>query len=583
MNYVSHGKSGRRPGLLIALCVVAFAIVPAVAQANVTPTVSATYGSTMPGDHANYTVTHNYAYTGLPSALGSSGDDLRRYVIDSPAGLVGNPNAVPFADRCTSAQFNQVNPLVAPTCPATSIVGSATLQLDDDSGLVPGGGIPLLSGTIYLLQTEPDVPTTLATSITASGNSPGTCGTTGTTFTAYIKTKSVISPWSNGDYRLRTVSQEDSNRPVISYNTGGTCLYGNVQTITQTLFGQVPSSGADFLTNPTRCDSWDTYLYGKAHDTNSNVDADPNETGTNDFKVSATHSVTPDCATKAAFNPSATSVFSTNKRDTSPVGAFTVDLAGVPGVGVPKTLVTTLPKTVSVNGAAIPITCKVAERAAKACPAGSKVGTVAVETPLIAGGLPGDVFAVENPAGQVPNLAIHVKDDTAGGLEFWIDSSNQLVGGQVITTFDNLPQVGFTKFALRIDAGSTGFLKIRRCPDSSARPPDGSITHQFTDYAGQTATVVNATTFAECVRVIVRKPPRCVARSLDLQPNYAARANVDKAELFIDGHRVATTRKQPLKFSIDADLIDEGKHTTKVRAFYDSGRKAYDKSSFTRC
>ncbi len=598
MKFFIGNKSKAMPGLVLMLSLVVLAIAPAVANATVTPSVTATYGSLVPGAHTDYTVNHSYTYSGVPNGAVPSGleptapgsaDDLKRWIIDSPAGLVGNPNAVPYAERCTAAQFALANPLGAPSCPAASIVGSATLTLGSDGS---GGTAAVIGGgTIYLLQTDPEIPTTLMTSIPATTDTSPTCAGGGSTIPIYIKTASVIGPWTNGDYRLQTKSQANSGRPRLATNVSSTglCLFGHIKGIQQHLFG-VLSNGNAFLTNPTRCDSWNSYLYGNAYDNNGNVNSDPNETGTNDFVKSAADSQTPDCSALPAFGPTQTQTFNTVKRNTAPVATFTAGVTNVPGTltgaksgSVPRKLVVTFPKTLSINGAALPMLCSVADRAAKSCPASSKVGTVNVETPLESVALSGDVFAVTSP-NQVPDLAMHVKDPRTGGLDFWVGSTSQLVNSQVITTFDDLPQVGFSKFALTIDAGTTGFLKIRACPSSAARPPDGPITYQFTSYDGQAQTITNTPVFAECVGINkLEKPPKCVANKLNVHPTYASRNNMRKAELFIDGHRVSTNRKSRYTWKKSVENIDSGRHSLKVRAFYKSGKKAYKKIKWTRC
>ncbi|MBJ7348153.1 MAG: hypothetical protein JHC87_06245, partial [Thermoleophilaceae bacterium] len=172
----------------------------------------------------------------------------------------------------------------------------------------------------------------------------------------------------------------------------------------------------------------------------------------------------------------------------------------------------------------------------------------------------------------------------AGGLDFWLRSTSTLVDSKVITTFNDLPQVGFNKFALKIDAGTTGFLKIRQCPTSAARPADGPVVYDMTSWAGQTSTVSNNTPFAECVGINkLPKPPKCVYHSLNVSPTYASRKNMTKAELFIDGTRVNTTKKDPFEWKWNVDKYDSGKHNLKVRNFYKSGKKDYKKISWSKC
>lgn len=85
--------------------------------------------------------------------------------MDTPAGLVGNPNAVPEADRCDPDTF------AIAVCPDSSTVGTIALQAtllgnDAKPPPAPGGGyLPLTfdqdGGTrLSLLKTSPEVPAT---------------------------------------------------------------------------------------------------------------------------------------------------------------------------------------------------------------------------------------------------------------------------------------------------------------------------------------------------------------------------------------------------------------------------------------
>ena len=111
-----------------------------------------------------------------------------------------------------------------------------------------------------------------------------------------------------------------------------------------------------------------------------------------------------------------------------------------------------------------------------ACPAASKIGTVAIETPpLPAGSLTGNVF-----------LGKQLSRDPTSGNEYriFVDAesarygiSARLIGnvsadpqtGQLTTTFADNPQVPFTSFKLDFDGGDRAALTSP--PDLRARTP----------------------------------------------------------------------------------------------------------------
>ena len=96
------------------------------------------------------------------------------------------------------------------------------------------------------------------------------------------------------------------------------------------------------------------------------------------------------------------------------------------------------------------------------CPSESKIGTVAVETPVLAEELTGNIYVAkpyENPFGTLLALYIVVKDPARGIL---VKLAGKIepnpVTGQLVTTFDNNPQVPFSKFTLKLRQGATSPL-----------------------------------------------------------------------------------------------------------------------------
>lgn len=575
----TDARAGR---LKLALLVAAFAalcaVVPTSAGANVTNSVTQTFGSNVPGAHGDYTIEQTFTgYSGVPTgAPGVSGDDLKQWIAESPVGFVGNPNAIPAASRCDLSTFEN-----AMANPSTTVwftlcggyvgspaqVGDAELELGVDAS---GASAATLSGKIFILSTNPEVPTKLGTIFPTSAPPSGTTAT---------YSLSTITPLSNGDFRLQTVSHAPITRPIVA--AGPT--YGHIKRIKYHLFGSV--NGVPFLTNPTRCDDWISYAYAQAYDSNSNADSDPIGQGPNTFVKATTAPVTPDCSTLPAFAPSASVNFSTTERNSNPQIDFTVN--GITNLGddYPKKVVTTLPASVTTDIQGIASPCEITQRDTNSCPASTKVGTATVTTPLLVGGLTGDVYMIRGADGKAtPDLSIFFNNPPNPIPSFRMDGITKFVGpkgNQIETTFDNGPQNPFTSFKLTIFGGTAdkpdSLLTISACPDKAASPEDGPITFSITGFSGQSATTAVTPALKDCFGIgKLKKIRRCVKSILKVSPSYQSRGELQKVELWIKRKgtrkysKVKTLKKSPFRFKVklSSKKYRPGTHRYKIRAVY---------------
>jgi hypothetical protein len=85
-------RTNFRAGLVAVLSVIVLAGLTATAQADIYPVPGGGTSDATTGGHGDLTVNGTFTYS-------NANEDLRRVVIDTPTGGVGNPNAVPFADR----------------------------------------------------------------------------------------------------------------------------------------------------------------------------------------------------------------------------------------------------------------------------------------------------------------------------------------------------------------------------------------------------------------------------------------------------------------------------------------------------
>ena len=94
----------------------------------------------------------------------------------------------------------------------------------------------------------------------------------------------------------------------------------------------------------------------------------------------------------------------------------------------------------------------------KGCPADSKIGTVEVKTPVLEETIPGEVFVAkpyENPFGSLLALYVVLEEPQRGILvkvAGKVDTDPRT--GQITTTFENLPQLPFSSFELKLREGA---------------------------------------------------------------------------------------------------------------------------------
>lgn len=526
-----------RLSLLFALAALMVFATGASATVKSTP-----YGGTtsaVTGGHGNLT-------TGVRFDYGSdSSETVKKILIDTPAGGVGNPNAVPYADRCTKQTFERS------TCSAKSQIGVVTIS----AKAYIFGFMPIdlneMKGTISQIQTTPEVPTLVGAYI-----QPKMLGlNSGDPIRAYARYYPVTSgPY--GDFRIRTETDD--------FPTSANTILGKakiqITQYEQMLFGKL-ANGNVFITNPTRCDTWDSFGFNQFYNSNAGANADPFRTGTNNFHQTAAIPTKPDCSRLAPFNLGADAKVDGAARGGHATFGTTLtipDLGAEPqSPAVSKTVVATLPKALTIDVAQLGRVCSNEDFAAFNCPASTQVGTARVTTPMIAAGLDGTAYLVKaSPGNNLPDLGIHLK----GAIEFNLRGTNQFVNvNQLQTTFDNIPQVGFSSFDLNISGGDNGLLLVRKCPVDGSNPGDGGSTHfDLTSYQGQTLSIDSPTRYTppDCFNytVSVKSAKQCLKRGskLKVTPKIRDRSHVRFVKLFIGKKHLKKSSRAP--FTIKAKL-----------------------------
>jgi hypothetical protein len=436
----------------------AFVAAPAAAQPSGKPFEIApgsfhiTPSTTQAAAHEDLTTSFDFAH----NVKGQTFNDVRTVVVNLPPGFIGNNTAVP---TCTDAQLVETTKGVGdilPACPLGSAVGQISVKLGGEEGFLDT--VP-----IYNMETNsPGVVAELGFKVVNTSTTmsitvrPGDSGLTITS--PNIEGLGEVSEVSVTIWGLPASHEHDVERQRVCET--GSC--------TEVLGGPQPAGVTvkPFLSNATSCephiasieaDSWEhPGEWSKAEaEVGPIVECE---------RVPFDSSIEVKPTTNAAESPSGLnislvvpqswenpySIATANLKDTVlalPVG-YTANPSLASGLGTCTPQQYEAETFSSAPGAG--------------CPPESKIGTVEVETPVLAEKLTGNIYVAtpfDNPFGSLLGLYIVVKDPERGiivKLAGHIEPNP--VTGQLVTTFDENPQVPFSKFTLKLRQGATSPL-----------------------------------------------------------------------------------------------------------------------------
>ncbi|HEX2071009.1 MAG TPA: hypothetical protein VHF90_05105 [Thermoleophilaceae bacterium] len=504
--------------------------------------------STEAGDHPDATAVFHYRKRDDALSVEGSLDDI---VVDLPAGFVGDPNAVP---KCTQEQF-AVQPV---QCPPESQVGVLTLRLfappaiSGNLGITTRENHPLFNleprrgyaAELGIANLSTENITTAR--IVAKARTSGDFGVT--SFVSQIPAAlPVISqavtlwgvPWAqaNDIYRAPMVVSTEPKRVVPAQGL-----------VPSDRVSYDPSWGPirPFVSNPTECDGLDPVvtLFTDSYQRQGAVTAEgfPDPTDGGWVRVTTTSPPVTGCE-KPPFDPSA-SFAPTSTAPDSPSG-LDVDLtipqnddppAGVASdpsdsSGAPahwrspagratahlEKSVVTLPEGMSVNpsGAAGLEGCsderfglRVAGPPARftdhdpfdgqglECPAGSRIGTVSVRTPLLDDLLEGSVVlgepkSTDPQSGEMFRMFLVVEAPDRGLIaKIYGTAVANPATGQLTATFVQNPRLPFEELSLNLKGGDRGLLAT---PQSCGAKVTSSVFAPWTAAHGGGGPVRNLT------------------------------------------------------------------------------------------
>jgi hypothetical protein len=248
-----------------------------------------------------------------------------------------------------------------------------------------------------------------------------------------------------------------------------------------------------------------------------------------------------------------------------------------------------VPASINVDVQQLGRVCAVADFNADTCVATSRVGSVKIETPLLRTPLTGDVYLVKQSASSgLPDLGLRVR----GAITFTQRGSNRYTGAkfnQIETTFNDIPQVGFSKLTFHLDGGPSGLLRSRSCPSYNKSPAVPNFTYNFTAWSGATGASTTPLNMANCFGIqTLKKYPKCLHQKLPIHPNYQSRSRVKSVVLSIDGKRKVSSKKSPFRFDLSLKKLKlkntkGGKHTFVLKATYDDKTVSKKTATFKVC
>ena len=417
---------------------------------------------------------------------------LKDAYADLPPGLVGDPSGV---GQCKGSELANTNGLDAePLCPSSSQVGTAVIRMDGTGllgytwgpvpvfNMVPPADVPArfgfnVLGSIVTLDATVRSGTDYGITIVAA-DSPEAIPIAGTTVTLWGSPADSShggeracpgdkAPWAGG-----AICPADAGVPATAFVRNPTSCTAPADSPVQD--GLVTSLHVDSWLNPGRLGSDGLPdLTDPAWQSGSFVShlppAYPLPAGSR-----GPHQLPTGCD-QVPFDPELSGEPAVDGKPASPSG-FSFDLTlpqpndpvGI-GEGDLRAAVVTLPVGVSVspssaNGLDACSSAQIALHGGvdPACPDASKIGSVEVTTPLLPRPLDGSVYLAaqgDNPFGSL--LAIYIVAHGPGVvLKLPGHVEADPITGQLTTTFDNNPQLPFTRLHLAFDGGPRAALVL---------------------------------------------------------------------------------------------------------------------------
>ncbi len=461
--------------LVVGVCLLAGGLLPGVAVARpsehpfeiVPGSFHFTPSNDHAGAHADWVTSFDFAH----EASGATYSDARDIIVNVPTGFVASNTAVP---TCTEAQLLASDPVdnpsgLLPDCPVASQLGVLSLEISPSNGTPYQLSVPVynMEVTSYGVIAELGYKTIAFTGLLQVQVRSQGLGLTGTTpdIPPVGEAHNIVFtiwgvPAAHEHDELRgAICGANGERPAICRNELGE---GPQE-------AHVPEK--PFLSNPTSCglfeasmtaDSWEEPLIEQPQDwTQATAEVGPI---TECDRIPFEPSIEAQPSTRSAESPTGLEVsLVVPQQWENPLTLSTANL---------KDAKVTLPEGMTANPslAAGLGACTPAQYAAETsgslpgegCPAESKIGSIEIETPLLAETIPGAIYIAkpyDNPFDSLLALYVVAKDPARGII---VKVAGKIkpnpVTGQLVTTFDDNPQQPFSRFTLKFRPGATAPL-----------------------------------------------------------------------------------------------------------------------------
>jgi hypothetical protein len=406
---------------------------------------------------------------------GTTDNDARNIVVELPAGFVASDTAVPTCSQAQLISFDDAHGEgQLPLCPLSSQVGTITVEIFADGAATAPQQLTVpvynMEVTSFGTTAELGYKTVAFNGLLQIGVRPQDEGLTSSTFN--IPKLGEVHKVSVTIWGVPAAPEHNALRGAICGN------HGEIPAVCRNEYGSPQPANTQvkpFLANPTSCGSFE-----------AKMEADSWEEPFNWTKATDTVGPVVECE-RVPFEPSIGAQPSTRSAE-SPTGlevAIVVPQTWENQFAIAtsnlKNAKVTLPEGMTANpGLAEGLGACTPEQYAsetssslpgEGCPPESKIGSIEIETPLLAEKIPGSIYIAtpydnkpefgdgEHPNGSLLALYVVAKDPERGLL---IKVAGKItpnpITGQLVTTFDENPQQPFSKFTLKFRPGATAPL-----------------------------------------------------------------------------------------------------------------------------
>ncbi|HET6998261.1 MAG TPA: hypothetical protein VFI03_06690 [Solirubrobacterales bacterium] len=363
---------------------------------------------------------------------------LKRYSTTLPLGLSPNLTTVGLCPASAAG---------AGACPESSRIGSAVAEVG--SGLFPAK----LPGTVFLTEGFEGAPYGLA-----------------------MKFGAAIGPYDLGALNLRATIRIDSRTGQASIGQALPTIFEGVPLRFRTI--GVDLSRPGFLVNPTSCEPQRVTATITSVDGRTLSPSVPFGVGGCDsLGFRPKFSVALDRRGRKAKKPELSFAVNVPKGDAN-VDRVKVKFA----------------RTLEFHNAALKEICARGDAAEDRCRPGSRVGTAAADSPLLATPLRGPVYVVQPKGGGFPDLWGNIE---SAGVKLQLRSESSGKNGNLTTEMVEIPDLPLGTFTMRITGGvkKDSFFTIGKDPCGS---PGALMTAAELESQNGTTRTINARMKADC-------------------------------------------------------------------------------------